>query len=328
MGRTLFSTMKNHQSLRLTVVIVTWNNHDLIANCLQSLFANIKKEGLNAAVWVVDNASSDGTPNIIRQHFPAATLLEPGENLGFAAGNNLALRTIGFPDAPDLPDLVLLLNPDTIVQPGALSTLIAGLKSTGAGLAGARLVYGDGSFQHSAFAFPGLAQLAIDLFPVPGRLFESTLNGRYPRGLYTGNQPFEVDHPLGASFLLCREVIQQTGMFDEQFWLYCEEIDWAMRIKAAGWKVVCVPDAEIIHLEGQSTGQVRPQSLVNLWAARLKFYRKHYPTWKQNVATGLIRSGMSRKIQMISRDSSQPEAARQTLVEACREVIRLTRKSA
>lgn len=312
---------------RLAIIIVTWNVRDLVLGCLRSVMDDLARtDSVQGEVWVVDNASSDGTAEAIRQHFPSVCLLESGENLGFAAANNLALRTLGFPDGRDLPHYVLLLNPDTLIRPGALRALLDGLESSGAGLAGARLVYGDGSFQHSAFAFPGLAQLVIDLFPVPARLRESRLNGRYPRNLYAGNQPFEVDHPLGATFLLRREVIQQTGLFDEQFYLYCEEVDWALRIRAAGWRVVCVPSAEVVHFGGQSTGLVRPQSVINLWTARLKLYRKHYPPLKRLLAVWIVRAGMDRLIWMTARDSSQSEEARAALVNAYREVIRLSRK--
>lgn len=315
---------------RLSIIIVTWNVRDLVLDCLRSVFEDLARTDLTADVWVVDNASSDGTPDAIRAafpppQFPALQMIEPGENLGFARGNNLALRAIGFPDGPDLPQYVLLLNPDTYVKPGALQALIDGLESSGAGLAGARLVYGDGSFQHSAFDFPGLVQLIVDLFPVPGRLHDSRLNGRYPRVLYAGRQPFEVGHPLGATFLLKREVIQRTGLFDEQFHLYCEEIDWALRIRVAGWRAVCVPTAEVVHYGGQSTGQVRPQSLINLWTARLRLYRKHYGPLKRTLAVWIVRAGMNRRIQAIARNSALTEDDRQALVDACIEVIRRSR---
>lgn len=316
---------------RLAVVIVTWNVRDYIVNCLRSLYDDLARTPVQGEVWVVDNASTDGTVQAIRESFPpevapSLRVLEPGENLGFAAGNNLALHALGFPDGDDLPDFVFLLNPDTIVQPGALAALLDGMAQTGAGLAGARLVYGDGSFQHSAFEFPGLVQLAIDLFPVPGRLYESWLNGRYPREWYAGSEPFEVGHPLGATFLLRREVIKQTGLFDEQFELYCEEIDWAMRIRAAGWRAICVPTAEVIHFGGVSTGQVRPQSAIRLWTARLQLYAKHYPAWKVLLAKWLIRAGMNRRIKQVARDSSMDDDSRKALVDAYREIIRRTRR--
>lgn len=316
---------------RLAVVIVTWNVRDYIVGCLRSLYDDLARTRVQGEVWVVDNASTDGTVEAIREAFPpdaapSLHLLEPGENLGFAAGNNAALRALGFPDGGDLPDFVLLLNPDTVVEPGALQALLDGMVQSDAGLAGARLVYGDGSFQHSAFEFPGLMQLAIELFPVPGRFYESRLNGRYPREWYAGGEPFEVGHPLGATFLLRREVIEQTGLFDERFELYCEEIDWAIRIHEAGWRAVCVPAAEVVHFGGVSTGQVRPQSVIRLWTARLQLYAKHYPPLKVLAAKWLIRAGMDRLIKQVARDSSLDDGYREAMVDAYREVIRRTRR--
>lgn len=313
---------------RTAVVIVTWNVHDLIMPCLRSVLTELAAWPAGGEVWVVDNASTDGTLDVIREAFPAELtlhLLEPGENLGFAGGNNLALRAMGFPDGDDLPATVLLLNPDTVMQPGSLAALIEGLEQADAGLAGAQLLYSDGSFQHSAFAFPGLWQLIIELFPVPGRLYESSLNGRYPQEWYTQLEPFDVGHPLGATFLLRREAIQQTGLFDERFELYCEEIDWAMRIHAAGWRVVCVPTAEVIHYGGQSTSQVRPWAELAKWTARLQLYAKHYSPLKAALARIIIRAGMNRQIKLIARDSQLPDKDRKALVESCREVIRRTR---
>src|SRR5574341_23590 len=329
---------------RLAVVFVAWNVRDLILAAIDSVLEDFSRADCCGEIWVVDNASSDGTAAAIRGRYlnrgPASLsalntpstaaapvyLLEPRKNLGFAGGNNHALRAMGFPEGKDLPEYVLLLNPDTLVKPGSLKALLDGLVNSGAGLAGARLVYADGSFQHSAFAFPGLAQLFFDLFPVPGRVLNSSLNGRYPRRNYEGAQPFDVDHPLGASFLLRGEVIQRVGMFDEQFHLYCEEIDWAMRIKRAGWRVVCVPQAEIIHYGGQSTTQVKPVSLINLWTARLLYYRKHYSAVKRAAAGVILRAGMERLIQQTARNSALSEDERKALVDACQEIIRLTRK--
>ncbi len=312
--------------MQLAIIIVTWNVRDLVLDCLQSVYQDLEQSNINGEVWLVDNNSTDGTAQAIHDQFPQVKLLEPGENLGFAGGNNYALRAIGFPDGTTLPEYVLLLNPDTVIQPGALAALLDGMVQTGAGLGGAQLIYGDGSFQHGAFGFPGLAQLVIDLFPVPGSLYESRLNGRYPKSLYEGTQPFEIDHPLGATYLLRCEVIQQTGLFDEQFYIYCEEIDWAMRIKAAGWKVYCFPSAKVIHYGGQSTGQVKPQSLINLWTARLKLYRKHYNPVKRTLAAMIVRAGMNRQIKATARDSVLTEENQRELVNAYREVIRLTRK--
>jgi len=285
----------------LAVIIVTWNTRSLTLEALRSLYADIDVNGPEADVYVVDSASSDGTAEAIVQQFPQVRLIVSPVNLGFAGGNNHALREIGFgTSARNLPKAVYLLNSDTITQPGATRQLYdALLADSNVGLVGAQLTYGDGSFQHSAFGFPGLRQLWVEFFPTPGRFIEGRFNGRYPRALYAGESPFSVDCVLGATMMLRREVIEQTGMFDEQFFMYCEEIDWAWRIRKAGWKVQCIPSAHVVHLAGQSTSQVRAQSVINLWTSRLRLFTKHYPFWKLSLARWLIAFGMQRKINQL-----------------------------
>ncbi|MBE7550208.1 MAG: glycosyltransferase family 2 protein [Anaerolineales bacterium] len=297
--------------MNLAVIIVNWNVGDLLAACLRSVEADLAESQLEGQIWVVDNASTDGSVAMLRRDFPQVQLIASEKNLGFAGGNNAALRAIGFVDKPPsperrgagrevgLPEAVLLLNPDTEVQPGALLALYDFLKNNPrAGIAGASLVYGDGSFQHSAFAFPGLWQLAFDLLPLPGRLVESSLNGRYPRSAYASGRPFRVDHPLGAAMCVRREAIQQVGLLDERYRMYVEEVDWSKRIVAAGWAVFCVPAAQITHFSGQSTGQVRLSSFINLWASRYQFYRKYYNPLKVRLAGQIVHLGMRHKARL------------------------------
>ncbi|MBI5669012.1 MAG: glycosyltransferase family 2 protein [Chloroflexi bacterium] len=309
----------------LAVIIVTWNVRDLALDALRSLYADLETSGLSYEVIVVDSASSDGTPQAVAAAFPQVKLIASADNPGFGRANNLALRQLGFgqPDALDLPKAVYLLNPDTITQPGATRTLYEALLADDrVGLVGAQLAYGDGSFQHGAFAFPGLRQLWVEFFPAPGRLIEGRFNGRYPRSLYTSGQPFSVDFTLGATMMLRREVIQQTGLFDEQFFMYCEEIDWAWRIHKVGWDVRCVPSARVVHLGGQSTGQVRPRSLVDLWTSRIRLFRKHYPVWKFALARLMIALGMWLKLRQ-ARHSSPDAAEKSALLDAYRTIYHL-----
>jgi len=304
----------------LAVVIVTWNVRELALQAVRSLYADLDANGPSAEVYVVDSASSDGTAEAIEQQFPQVTVLKSEKNLGFAAGNNYALRLIGYeePEAHDLPDAIYFLNPDTITQTGATRILYDRLIGKPVlGLVGARLVYGDGSFQHSAFQFPGLRQLWVEFFPTPGRLIEAPFNGRYRRGLYEAGQPFPIDFPLGATFMVKREVIQQTGSFDEQFFMYCEEIDWAWRIHKAGWEAECVPSACVVHLGGQSTAQVHPRSVLDLWTSRLRLYRKHYPAWKYILARLMVAVGMRIRI---GQARTLPVAEREALISAYRTV--------
>lgn len=302
---------------QLAVIIVTWNVCDLALEAVRTLYADLAQSGLSHRVVVVDSASSDGTVEAMRTAFPQVECLASETNLGFAGGNNAGLRLLGFgSDVPPdtLPEAVYLLNPDTITHLGATRTLYDTLmRFPDVGVVGARLSYGDGSFQHSAFAFPGLRQLWAEFFPLHWRLREGSFNGRYARAAYSGSAPFDVGHTLGATMMLKREVILQTGMFDEQFFMYCEEVDWSWRIHKAGWRILCVPQAHVTHLGGQSSGQVRPRSVINLWDSRLRLYRKHYPKWKLALAQQLVRWGMRRKL----RSTTDPDlrAAYQTVYD-------------
>ncbi|MCK6578557.1 MAG: glycosyltransferase family 2 protein [Anaerolineae bacterium] len=286
----------------LAVLVVTWNVRELVLTALRTLLEDLAASGLGATVHLVDCASSDGTAQAVAEMFPEVDLVASEKNLGFAAGNNLLLRRIGFRDAAgsvagsdDLPRAVYLLNPDTATHPGATQALFEALMSDPRrGFAGAQLSYGDGRFQPSAFAFPGLRQLWVEFFPTPGRMIEGTFNGRYPHALYERGEPFDVDCVLGAAMMVRRESIQAAGLLDERFFMYCEEIDWAWRITRAGFHGVCTPGASVVHYVGQSTGQARPRSIVNLWTSRLLLYSKHYPRWKNRVARWMIARGMGR----------------------------------
>jgi hypothetical protein len=295
----------------LPIIIVSWNVRELLARCLASIFAELDRAALPGRVSVVDNASRDGSPEMIRAQFPQVELIASDQNLGFATGNNVGLRHAQVLEHE--VEFALLLNPDTEVQPGAIATLLAAARARpDAALVTSRLVYGDGSFQHSAFRFPGLSQLYIDLFPAPGRWRESGLNGRYPRARYEVGRPFEIDHPLGAVMLVRGAAMRQVGWLDDDFALYCEEIDWAARFKEAGWKNLCVPAARITHYEGRSTSQVKVAAFVQLWTARYQLHTKH-PQFAPRALAGLmVRAGMRRMMRGASDE----------LRAACEQIIK------
>lgn len=303
-------------TVQLGVVIVSWNVRELLARCLQALLSDLTASSLTARIVVVDNASRDGSPDMVRVQFPQVELIARSDNLGFARGNNLGLRALGFEALGAAPQVehALLLNPDTEVQPGAIKTLLDVLTAhPKAALITSRLAYGDGAFQHSAFRFPGLAQLYIDLFPVPGRLYESRLNGRYPRAWYAREQPFDIDTPLGAVMLLRGAAMRQVGLFDENFALYCEEIDWAARFKEAGWRNLCAPAARIVHHAGRSTTQVKTESFVKLWTSRYQLHRKHPKFAPLTPARLIVMQGMRRRLR-----GAAPE-----MRAACEQIMRV-----
>lgn len=306
----------------LAVVIVTWNNADVIAGALDSLLDDLQSSGLRSDVWLVDSASTDGTVAIIRERFTQVKLIACERNIGFGAGNNLGLRAIGFNGeggAGELPAAVYLLNPDTVTRTGATRQLFDTLMTQPeAGLVGARLTYGDGSFQHSAFRFPDLRQIWTEFFPTPGRWVDGAFNGRYPRARYDQEQPFEVDFTLGATMMLKREAVQRTRGFNSDYFLYCEEIDWAWRIKRAGWRILCVPQARVTHLGGGSTSQARPRSLIELWKSRLLLYDTYYPRWKRAAARQLMILGMQRKLRALGAADPELKRAYRAVIEMAR----------
>jgi N-acetylglucosaminyl-diphospho-decaprenol L-rhamnosyltransferase len=295
---------------RLAVVIVSWQVRDLLRTCLRSLFADLEQSSLEAQVWVVDNASTDGSPEMVQEAFPQVDLIASDENLGFVRANNRVLHEIQ--DAIPQPKTIWLLNPDTEVLPGATATLLSTLRADPqAGMVGPKLCYPNGSLQHSAFRFPDLTQLAFDLFPFPIRLYDTPLNGRYPRHLYDGEKPFLVDFTLGASMMVKQATITDVGRMDEGFFMYCEEIDWCWRMRKASWHVWCVPTARVIHHAGQSSGQVRVASFLNLWKSRARLYARHHGPLTYRMARLLIRIGMQRRM----RGASPAMAA------ACQQII-------
>ncbi len=280
----------------LEVVVVSYNVRELLRSCLRSVFTAAADEGLQVRVWVHDNAGSDGSADMVAAEFPDAELTRGEVNLGFAGATNAVLRRLGYPGAAMSAAPVLLLNPDTELRPGVLSLLLEDLRSLPrAAVIGPGLVYADGSLQHSAFRFPGLAQTALDLFPLHGRLVESALNGRYPRE-ERRPWPHLCGHPLGAAMLLRTEAIREVGLLGEGYFMYSEEIDWCRRANRAGWEAWSDPRAVIMHHAGRSTGQAKGEMYVQLWRSRYRYFRKHHGPLYRRVVRALVRTAMAREM--------------------------------
>lgn len=273
----------------LSIIVVSYNTRDLTLAALTAALRSLEASELAYQVIVVDNASPDGSAEAVRQAFPHVTLIANEENRGFAAANNQGI-------AAGTGRHVVLLNPDTEVLDDALAQLVRFLdKHPNAGACGPSLVYADGSFQHNAFRFPGLAQTFLDFFPLHWRIMESRLNGRYPRSRYARGRPFPIDHPLGACLMVRRAVVDQVGTLDEGYFMYSEEIDWCRRVKEAGWGITCVSQARVVHHAGQSTRQFRDAMFVALWRSRLRYFDKyHGPAFRWAVRR-VIRLGLWRE---------------------------------
>ncbi len=275
--------------MRLAIIIVNWNGRELLARCLRSIAETAG--GLDCDVIVVDNGSTDGSQAMLRADFPTARLIDSPHNLGFAGGNNLALREAleargerreareshpkPLASCPKLHDYLVLLNPDTVVQPGALQALVAFMQAhPRVGVAGAQLLNEDGSFQFSYARFPGL----VDEFLILTGLGRRRHGPWYPSASpqQSARSHDRAEYAMGACLIARADAAAEVGPLDEGFFMYSEEIDWCYRFRAAGWSVGYVADAPIVHLGGGSTRQVRPQMLAELYRSRVRFFQKHY----------------------------------------------------
>jgi N-acetylglucosaminyl-diphospho-decaprenol L-rhamnosyltransferase len=250
------------QSAVLSIVIVNWNTCDLLAQCLSSIEQHPPPDACE--VWVVDNASADGSAYMVRERFPGVHLIENRRNVGFAAANNQAIRR-------SQGRYVLLLNSDTEVQPGALPALVAFMDAQPrAGAAGARLLNADGTLQPSCH--PMLT---------PGREFWRLLflerlwpRATYPMHRWDRETPRPVEVIKGACLLLRREALDRVGPLDEGYFMYTEEVDFCYRLAQAGWQLWWVPRAEVIHHEAQSSRQAAARMYLQLYRSKVQFYRK------------------------------------------------------
>jgi N-acetylglucosaminyl-diphospho-decaprenol L-rhamnosyltransferase len=295
-----------HQISPIGVAIVSYNTLALLRECLASL----RGCSLPLRICVVDNGSTDGSPAMVRAEFPEVELLLPGRNLGFAAGNNLAIQAL-LP----LPYL-LLLNPDTVVHPGAIEALAAFLEAhPRVGVVGPRLLNPDGTLQRAAFRFPTLSMTTLDLFPpgeaLPGRLYDSWAHGRYPQE--RDDTPFAIDHPLGACMLVRAAAVAQVGLLDAGYFMYSEEVEWCWRIRRAGWAIWQQPAARVTHVGGAATRQFRRQMQVALYRSRLRFFRQNYSAPQAAAHRAIISMGMLRASLLAWRAYARGQSSRDEL---------------
>lgn len=267
--------------MRILVVIVNYRTAGLTIEAVGSLQPEVAGP-FEVRVAVLDNDSRDGSAERIAKaladrQWEFATLHALPKNGGFAYGNNAAIRPALASSAP--PDYVWLLNPDTRVHAGALAALIADLEAhPEAGIAGSRLEEPDGSAQRSAFRFPTvLSELEEGLrFGPASRLLSDHLVAPPVR-----SEAHEIDWVAGASMLIKRRVFDEVGLFDEDYFLYYEEVDFCLRAARKGWRCRYVPSSRVIHLVGQASGvtdtKKRPSRRPDYWfESRQRYFRKNY----------------------------------------------------
>ena len=298
----------------LAIVIVNYNTRDLLRDCLRSIAAGALR--CAPEIWVVDNASSDGSAAMVRAEFPHVGLIASAYNGGYAYANNLALREIlGWTTNAEestienqssnqkskiknqKSDYVLLLNSDTAVPPGALDALIDYLEShPDVGACGPKLLLADGSLDlacRRSFPTPEVAFYRITglsrLFPRSPRF------GRYNMTFLDPDVETEVDAVVGACMLVRASVVREVGLLDEAFFMYGEDLDWAYRIKQYGWRIMYVPSVTIHHHKRASSRQRPFRSIRAFHGAMRVFHRRHYAATTPAALNLLIEAGITLK---------------------------------
>ena len=253
----------------LAIVIVSYNSSRDLDACLGSLTQS--PPSVDHEIVVVDNASSDGTPDLVRRRGPAVRVLESGGNAGYAAANNLGIRRTSG-------ELVLLLNPDTEVPPGAIDRLVEALaRDATAAIAGPRIVdpRGRAELSFGAMISP-VAELRQKLLvtghdrgvPVISRIVERmTSSTKY------------VAWVSGACLLARRADLEAVGLLDERFFMYTEDVDVCAAVRARGRRVLFVADAQIVHARGRSAASARSATTAAYRRSQIAFYEKHHPGW-------------------------------------------------
>jgi GT2 family glycosyltransferase len=285
----------------LSIVIVSWNGRALLEDCLASIEREVRSrpeaERLDTETLVVDQASTDGSAEAVRARFPWAEVIRLPRNVGFAAGNNAGLRRARGRHC-------VLLNNDTVVLPGALERCVRYLDAhPSVGVVGPQLLDPDGSKQNSVHSVPNLVSEIV-----PKAVLEAVAPWRYPSKRYEHPGPIVVEAVLGACLVVRREVLDAVGLMPEDYFMFLEETDWCWRIRRAGWKVVHLPDARVIHVHGATSKKRLPAE------TRIEYHRSLYHFFEKNrgesvartvfalrVAKGVLRVGTGLALAPFSR---------------------------
>ncbi len=263
----------------LTVVIVNWNTREFLSRCLASLFR--EADAVPMSVIVVDNASTDGSVDMLRNDYPHVTVVANTENVGFVRANNQAL-------ALATGEWVLFLNPDTELQAGALSGMLAyGRSHPDAGAIGPQLLNSDGTLQNSAFRFPD-----------PGRLFlefvvSSALASRLERPGSASVYAVRVDVIRGACLLIRLPLVRDIGGMNERLFMYAEETDLCYKVAARGYARMLLPDCRVKHHERQSVRQQQEWFMrYHYIRSTIVFLAENYPRARARLCIGMIKTGL------------------------------------
>ncbi len=272
--------MSGMNMIKLSIVIVNWNVRSLLEECLRSVFQYAPKDSFE--VFVVDNASSDGSAEMVSASFPVVHLIKNIHNLGFATACNQAIRQA-------CGEYVLLLNPDCQITADAFNGLVSFFDNhPKAGIVGCRILNADDSSQQSIRRFPTILSQIAMMFKVHHLFPRLPLFQNYLAADFDYSQTQQVDQPMGAVFLLRKSMLDTLGLLDEQFFVWFEEVDLCKRAKDAGWEIWYDADVTVVHYQGQSFKQqdvITKQ--INSFASCRKYLWKHF-RWKSIVAVACM----------------------------------------
>ena len=298
----------------LGIVILNWNTRDLLRACLRSVFAS--RGDFAFQVCMVDNASSDGSAAMVKAEFPRVQVIENPVNCGFAAGNNVGLRALGFGVGVggEGPRYALLLNPDTVLPETALAAMLKYMDACpSCGAAGPKLVLPDGRLDLACRRSLGFDAFVYRLLGL-SRLFpHSRRFGQYNLTYLDPDVETAVGSVVGAFMLVRREAIAQVGLLDEAFWMYGEDLDWAFALHQAGWEVRYNPAVTVVHVKRAASRQSR-RAQIAFHEAMLYFYRKHYAAATPAPLRWLVEGGIhvnlawTRARERLRRRASLPSA--------------------
>jgi GT2 family glycosyltransferase len=276
----------------VSALIVSYNVRGYV---LESLRAFYSTSGPDAEAIVIDNASSDGTPEAVRRAFPEAKIIALKENVGFGRANNAGLEA-------SKSELVLLLNPDVVLKEGCVERLAGFLAANPeAGAAGPKLERPDGRLDLAARrAFPSPLP-ALYRFTVLSRLFPNSPRfNRYNLGSISTDTVHEIDAGTAACLMVRRSAVDKVGFFDPDFFMYGEDLDLCYRLREGGWKIYYVPDAIAIHVKGSSTRQATQKMLYEFHRAMWIFHKKHYAATTPGVVNAIIWVGIWARWALLS----------------------------
>lgn len=280
----------------LSIAIVNWNTREMLDDCLRSI--REAPDEITREVIVVDNASADGSAEMVAADHPEVTLIANERNVGYAAANNQAIRASSG-------ELVLLLNADIVVHPGALDALAQVLRERPEAAAAApRLILPDGSVQASCRTFPTPRVVMYEALGL-ARLFPGSRSlGAYRMTWWDYDEERTVEQPMASALMLRRAALEDVGLMDEAFAIFFNDVDLCKRLYDAGWTIRFTPRAEMDHVGGASTSQVRRHMLVESHRSFVRFYEKHYrdelPWFTYRAALMLLAVGYRMRLLALS----------------------------